>query len=238
MCISFLTLAFTKKFTAGKKENNSYSFLWLVTALAIEIFLFIVKIKITRRVEMDINERIKRFTVNDEEADQALEKLLENYNLQNKIFERFVYVITQDYYQMCEEVHDCGQITEDQKSRLQCSLLKLKRQIVSYCLEQAETNKLSAKIKELTEYFKRIKAALSAKVRKKIEQNINNLHLDLIKKFERLKFEQLDLSSIESIHQPLVKQISKNNPDQVWYNPRSKRYEFNKLTKKYRKTKK
>ena len=187
---------------------------------------------------MDINEKIKRFTVTDEEAEQALEKLLQNYNLQNKLFDRFVYVITQDYHQICEELYDCGQITEDQKSRLQCSLLKLKRQVVRYCIEQAETNKLSAKIKELTEYFKRVKAALSVKVRKKIEQNINNLHLDLIKKFERLKFEQLDLSSIESKHQQLVKQICKNNPEQVSYNPRSKRYEFNKLSKKYRKTKK
>jgi hypothetical protein len=187
---------------------------------------------------MDINDKIKRFTVTDEEADQALEQLLANYNLQNKIFERFVYVMTQDYFQIGEELHDCGQITEEQKSRLQCSLLKLKRQVVRYCIEQAETNKLQTKIKELTDYFKRMKAALSPKVRKKIEQNITNLHLDLIKQFERLKFEQLDLSSIESLHQPLVKQISKNNPDQVWYNPRSKRYEFNKLTKKYRKTKK
>jgi hypothetical protein len=187
---------------------------------------------------MDINEKIKRFTVTDEEADQALEKLLQNYNLQNKLFDRFVYVITQDYHQICEELYDCGQITEDQKSRLQCSLLKLKRQVVRYCIEQAETNKLQIKIKELKDYFKRMKAALSPKVRKKIEQNINNLHLDLIKKFERLKFEQLDLSSIESLHQPLVKKINQKNPEQVWYNPRSKRYEFNKLTKKYRKTKK
>jgi len=184
---------------------------------------------------MDINERIKRFTVNDEEADQALEKLLENYNLQNKIFERFVYVMTQDYYQIGEELHDFGQITEDQKSRLQCSLLKLKRQVVRYCIEQAETNKLQTKIKELTDYFKRIKAALSPKVRKKIEQDILNLHLDLIKKFERLKFEQLDLSSIESIHQPLVKQINKKNPEQVWFNPTAKRFEFKKLIKRKKK---
>lgn len=187
---------------------------------------------------MDINDKIKRFTVSDEEADLALEKLLQNYNLQNKIFDRFIYVVSQDYYGICEELHDCGQISEEQKSRLQCSLLKLKRQVVRYCIEQAETNQLSAKIKELTEYFKRVKAALSPKVRKKIEQNINNLHLDLIKKFERLKFEQLDLSSIESKHQQLVKQISKNNAEQVRYNPKSKRYEFNKLIKKYRKTKK
>jgi len=184
---------------------------------------------------MDINDKIKRFTVTDEEADQALEKLLENYNLQNKIFERFVYVMTQDYYQIGEELHDLGQITEDQKSRLQCSLLKLKRQVVRYCIEQAETNKLQTKIKELTDYFKRIKAALSPKVRKKIEQDILNLHLDLIKKFERLKFEQLDLSSIESIHQPLVKQINKKNPEQVWYNPTAKRFEFKKLIKRKKK---
>lgn len=187
---------------------------------------------------MDINDKIKRFTVSDEEADLALEKLLQNYNLQNKIFDRFIYVVSQDYYGICEELHDCGQISEEQKSRLQCSLLKLKRQVVRYCIEQAETNKLSAKIKELADYFKRIKAALSPKARKKVEQTINNLHLDLIKKFERLKFEQLDLSSIESIHQPLVKLINKKNPDQVRYNTKSKRYEFNRINKKYKKNSK
>jgi len=184
---------------------------------------------------MNIKEKIKCFTVNDEEAEQALDKLLQNYNLQNKIFERFMYVMTQDYYQVCEEIHNCGKISEDQKSRLQCFLLKLKRQVVRYCMEQAETNKLQAKIKELTDYFKRIKAALSPKVRKRIEQNINNLHLDLISKFERLKLEQMDLASIESLHQPLVKQINKKNPEQVWYNSIAKRFEFRRLSKKYKK---
>lgn len=187
---------------------------------------------------MDINEKIKRFTVSDEEADQALDKLLENYNLQDRIFDRFIYVMTLDYYEIVEELCLEGEISEDQKSLLQCSLLKLKRQVVRYCIEESDKNKLQTKIKELTEYLKRFKATLSPRVRKKIEQNIKSLHFDLIKKFERLKFEQMDLSSIESLHQPLVKQINKKNPEQVWYNPTSKRYEFNTLTKKKKKTKK
>jgi hypothetical protein len=233
--VPLFTLASIKKFTADNKENNSYSILWLVTALAIEIFPFIVKMLIKRRVEMDINEKIKRFTVTDDEADQALEKLLQNYNLQNKLFDRFVYVMTQDYFEIGEELCDCGEISENQKLRLQCSLLKLKRQVVRYSIEQTETNKLSAKIKELTEYFKRIKAALSPKVRKKIEQNINNLHLELINKFEQLQLETMDLASIESEHQILVKRLEPRHPSLIWYNPKSKRYEFSRMSKKHKK---
>jgi hypothetical protein len=187
---------------------------------------------------MDINEKIKRFTVSDEEAEQALDNLLENYNLQNRIFDRFMYVMTIDYYEISEELCLEGEISEDQKSRLQCSLLKLKRQVVRYCIEESDKNKLQTKIKDLTEYFKRIKATLSPRLRKLIEQNIKSLHFDLIKKFERLKFEQMDLSSIESLHQPLVKQINKKHPEQVWFNPTAKRFEFNTLTKKKKKTKK
>jgi len=180
---------------------------------------------------MDINDKIKHCVVTDEEAEHALEKLLKNYNLQNKVFDRFLYAITQDYYQICEEAYFAGQISEDQKSRIQFSLLKLKRQVIKYCLSECDKNKLNTKLNELIEYYKKFKAVLAPKTRKRITQNINNLHLDLIIKFERLKFESQDLSSIESKHQQLVQEIRKKSPDLVKNNISTKLFEFKRLKK-------
>ena len=79
---------------------------------------------------------------------------------------------------------------------------------------------------------------MSVKMRKRVENNIFNLHADLKIKFEQLQLEVMDLAAIESEHQVLVERLEKKNPDLVWYNPKSKRYEFNRMAKKYKKNNK
>jgi hypothetical protein len=184
---------------------------------------------------MNIKDQIKEFTVSDNEAVQAFEKITQRYNLQNRIIDRFMYVMTQDYSEICEELYDRGELSQEQQSRVECSLLKIKRQIVRFCIEAAETKKLSAKINTLTEAFKRLKATMSLKMRKRVENNIFNLHSDLKRKFEQLQLEAMDLAAIESEHQILVERLEPIHPTLIWYNSKSKRYEFNKKTKKHRK---
>jgi hypothetical protein len=184
---------------------------------------------------MNIKEQIKRFTVSNAEAVQAFEKLTQRYNLQNRIIDRFIYVMTKDYSEICEELYDRGELSQDQQSRVECSLLKIKRQIVRFCIEGAETKKLSAKINRLTEAFKRLKATMSPKMRRRVENNIFNLHTDLKRKFEQLQLEAMDLAAIESEHQILLERLEPNHPTFIWYNSKSKRYEFTRVSKKYKK---
>lgn len=187
---------------------------------------------------MDIKNQIEVFTVSDKEALQAFEKLSSRFNLQNRIIDRFVYVMTQDYSEICDELYERAELTLDQKLRCECLLLKVKRQIVRLCIEEAETQQLMAKIRRLTDAFKKLKAIMSVKMRKRVENNIFNLHADLKIKFEQLQLEVMDLAAIESEHQVLVERLEKKNPDLVWYNPKSKRYEFNRMAKKYKKNNK
>jgi len=64
---------------------------------------------------MNIKEQIKEFTVSDNEAVQAFEKITQRYNLQNRIIDRFIYVMTQDYSEICEELYDRGELSNDQQ---------------------------------------------------------------------------------------------------------------------------
>lgn len=184
---------------------------------------------------MNIQKKIKAFAVSDEEAVKAFEKLMQRYNLQNRIIDRFIYVMTKDYSDICEELFERGEITQDQQLRFECVLLKIKRQIVILCMQGAETKRLMAKINRLTEIFKKLKAVMSPKMRKRVENNIFNLHLDLKIKFEQLQLEAMDLASIESEHQILVERLEPKHPSLIWYNPKSKRYEFSRIGKKYKK---
>ena len=184
---------------------------------------------------MNIQKKIKAFAVSDEEAVKAFEKLTQSYNLQNRIIDRFIYVITKDYSDICEELFERGEITQDQQLRFECVLLKIKRQIVILCMQGAETKRLMAKINRLTEIFKRLKAVMSPKMRKRVENNIFNLHLDLKIKFEQLQLEAMDLASIESEHQILVERLELKHPSLIWYNPKLKRYEFSRTSKKHKK---
>lgn len=184
---------------------------------------------------MNIKDQIKEFTVSDHEAVQAFEKITQRYNLQNRIIDRFLYVMTQDYSEICEELYERGELSHDQQSRVECSLLKIKRQIVRFCIEGAETKKLSAKINRLTDLFKRLKKFMSPKMRKRVEDNIFNLHADLKRKFEQLQLEAMDLAAIESEHQVLMERLAPNHPTFIWYNSKSKSYEFKRIGKKYKK---
>jgi hypothetical protein len=184
---------------------------------------------------MNIKEQIKVFTVSDEEVVEAFEKLTQRYNSQNLIIDRFIYVITQDYSEICEELYERGELTEEQQLRFECLLLKIKRQIVRFCFEGAETNKLMAKINRLTEVFKRLKSVMSPKMRKRVENNIFNLHSNLKIKFEQLQLEAMNLAAIESEHQELMEKLAPIHPTVIWYNSKSKRYEFRRIGKKYKK---
>lgn len=184
---------------------------------------------------MNIKNQIEAFTVSDKEALQAFEKLSSRFNLQNRIIDRFIYVMTQDYSEICEELYDRGELTQEQKLRFECLLLKIKRQIVRFCIAETDTQQLMAKINRLTEAFKKLKAVMSPKMRKKVENNIFNLHSDLKIKFEQLQLEAMDLASIESEHQILVERLEPKHPALIWYNPKSKRYEFSRTGKKYKK---
>ena len=184
---------------------------------------------------MNIKKQIKEFTVSDYEAVQAFEKITQRYNLQDRIIDRFIYVMTQDYSDICEDLYERGELTQDQQLHFECVLLKIKRQIVRFCMEEAETKWLMAKINRLTEIFKRLKAVMSPKMRKRVENNIFNLHLDLKIKFEQLQLEAMDLASIESEHQIVVERLEPKHPSLIWYNPKLTRYEFSRMSKKHKK---
>jgi len=184
---------------------------------------------------MNIKEQIAAFTVTDKEAVQAFEKLALRYNLQNRIIDRFMYVMTKDYSEMCEELYDNKVLTQKQKLRFECLLLKIKKQIVRLCVEEAETKQLMDKINRLIEVFRKFKSIMSPKMRKKVETIIFNFHSDLQMKFEQMQLEAMDLASIESEHQTLTERLEPKHPTLIWYNPRSRLYEFNKPSKKTRK---
>jgi len=76
---------------------------------------------------------------------------------------------------------------------------------------------------------------MSPKMRRRVENNIFNLHADLKRKFEQLQLEAMDLAAIQSEHQILMERLEVKHPALIWYNSKSKRYEFKRIGKKYKK---